>query len=416
MRRPDFADAWFYEEFSWQGMVQWNFSDFDTLAREPVPLERKNMKIAQIAPLMESVPPRLYGGSERIVSYLTDELVRLGYDVTLFASGDSVSSANLVPCVPMALRLDANVRDPIPYYMLMLDRVREFADEFDILHFHIDQFHFPLFRPIANRTVTTLHGRQDLHDLKPLYVGFSDMPLVSISNDQRRPVANSNFVATVYHGIPANQHKPNYTPRGGYVAFLGRISPEKRPDRAIQIARELGIPLKIAAKVDKVDEAYFREIIAPLLDGPGVEFIGEINEREKTEFLGQAQALLFPIDWPEPFGLSVIEAMACGTPVLAFRCGSVSEIIDPGVTGLMVETMEEAVRTLPRVLELDRRAVRRRFEERFSATRMAKDYVQVYRSLLKQPSLPTREAARAPLSTRAVDGARLQPELEKGMN
>jgi glycosyltransferase involved in cell wall biosynthesis len=397
-------------------MVQWNFSDFDTLAREPVPLERKNMKIAQIAPLMESVPPRLYGGSERIVAYLTDELVRLGYDVTLFASGDSVSSANLVPCVPMALRLDANVRDPIPYYMLMLDRVREFADEFDILHFHIDQFHFPLFRPIANRTVTTLHGRQDLHDLKPLYVGFSDMPLVSISNDQRRPVANSNFVATVYHGIPANQHKPNYAPRGGYVAFLGRISPEKRPDRAIQIARELGIPLKIAAKVDKVDEEYFREIIAPLLDGPGVEFIGEINEREKTEFLGQAQALLFPIDWPEPFGLSVIEAMACGTPVLAFRCGSVSEIIDPGVTGLMVETMEEAVRTLPRVLELDRRAVRRRFEERFSATRMAKDYVQVYRSLLKRPSLPTREAERAPLSTRTVDGARLQPELEKGMN
>jgi glycosyltransferase involved in cell wall biosynthesis len=397
-------------------MVQWNFSDFNTLAREPVLLERKNMKIAQIAPLMESVPPRLYGGSERIVSYLTDELVRLGYDVTLFASGDSVSSANLVPCVPMALRLDANVRDPIPYYMLMLDRVREFADEFDILHFHIDQFHFPLFRPIANRTVTTLHGRQDLHDLKPLYVGFSDMPLVSISNDQRRPVANSNFVATVYHGIPANQHKPNYTPRGGYVAFLGRISPEKRPDRAIQIARELGIPLKIAAKVDKVDEAYFRAIIAPLLDGPGVEFIGEINEREKTEFLGQAQALLFPIDWPEPFGLSVIEAMACGTPVLAFRCGSVSEIIDPGVTGLMVESMEEAVRTLPRVLELDRRAVRRRFEERFSATRMAKDYVQVYRSLLKQPSLPTPAAARAPLSTRAVDGSRLQPELEKGMN
>ena len=374
------------------------------------------MKIAQIAPLMESVPPRLYGGSERIVAYLTDELVRQGYDVTLFASGDSVSSANLVPCVPMALRLDANVRDPIPYYMLMLDRVREFADEFDILHFHIDQFHFPLFRPIANRTVTTLHGRQDLHDLKPLYVGFSDMPLVSISNDQRRPVVNSNFVATVYHGIPTNQHKPNYAPRGGYVAFLGRISPEKRPDRAIQIARELGIPLKIAAKVDKVDEAYFRETIAPLLDGPGVEFIGEINEREKTEFLGQAQALLFPIDWPEPFGLSVIEAMACGTPVLAFRCGSVSEIIDPGVTGLMVETMEEAVRTLPRVLELDRRAVRRRFEERFSATRMAKDYVQVYRSLLKRPSLPTREAARAPLSTRAVDGSMLQPELEKGMN
>jgi len=376
------------------------------------------MKIAQIAPLMESVPPRLYGGSERIVSYLTDELVRLGYDVTLFASGDSVSSANLVPCVPMALRLDANVRDPIPYYMLMLDRVRELADEFDILHFHIDQFHFPLFRPIANRTVTTLHGRQDLHDLKPLYVGFSDMPLVSISNDQRGPVANSNFVATVYHGIPANQHRPSYNPRGGYVAFLGRISPEKRPDRAIRIARKLGITLKIAAKIDKVDETYFREIIAPLLDQPGVEYIGEINEREKTEFLGEARALLFPIDWPEPFGLSMIEAMACGTPVLAFRCGSVAEIIDPGVTGLIVDTMAEAVRTLPQVLALDRRGVRRRFEERFSATRMAKDYVQVYRSLLKRPSLPERAAAsRVSRSGRTADGyPRLQPELEKGMN
>src|SRR5215467_10164884 len=208
----------------------------------------ENMKIAQIAPLMESVPPRLYGGTERVVSYLTDELVHLGHDVTLFASGDSVSSAKLVRCVPRALRLDANVRDPIPYYMLMLDRVRELADEFDILHFHIDQFHFPLFRPIAHRTVTTLHGRQDLHDLKPLYVGFSEMPLVTISNAQRKPIPNANFVATVYHGIPAQLHRPTYQPKGGYLAFLGRISPEKRPDRAIQIARESGIPLKIAAK------------------------------------------------------------------------------------------------------------------------------------------------------------------------
>src|SRR6478752_9416861 len=226
------------------------------------------MKIAQISPLMESVPPRLYGGSERIVSYLTDELVRAGHDVTLFASGDSVSSARLVPCVPIALRLDANVRDPIPYYMLMLDRVRELVDEFDILHFHIDQFHFPLFRPIAQRTVTTLHGRQDLHDLKPLYVGFSDMPLVSISNDQRRPVPNANFAATVYHGLPVDLLRPT-GPRGDYVAFLGRISPEKRPDRAIAIARALGIPLKIAAKVDHVDEAYFRAQIEPLLAGGG---------------------------------------------------------------------------------------------------------------------------------------------------
>ncbi len=217
------------------------------------------MKIAQIAPLMESVPPRLYGGTERIVSYLTEELVRLGHEVTLFASADSITAANLVGCASMALRLDSNVRDPIPYYMLMLDRVRELAEEFDILHFHIDQFHFPLFRPMANRTVTTLHGRQDLPDLKPLYIGFSDMPLVSISNDQRRPIANANVVAAIHHGIPTNLHKPIYNPRGGYVAFLGRISPEKGPERAIRIARALGVPLKIAAKVDKVDEAYFRD-------------------------------------------------------------------------------------------------------------------------------------------------------------
>ena len=364
------------------------------------------MKIAQIAPLMESVPPRLYGGSERIVSYVTDELVRQGHDVTLFASGDSVSSANLVRCVPIALRLDANVKDPIPYYMLMLDRVREMADEFDILHFHIDQFHFPLFRPIAQRTVTTLHGRQDLHDLKPLYVGFSDMPLVSISNSQRKPIANANFAATVYHGLPAQTLKPNYKPSGDYVAFLGRISPEKRPDRAIRIAQALGLRIKIAAKIDKVDEAYFREHIASLFNLPGVEYIGEIDERSKSEFLGEASALLFPIDWPEPFGLSMIEAMACGTPVLAFRCGSVPEIIDPGVTGLIVDSMDEAIRVMPQVLALDRRAVRQKFEQRFSASRMAKDYVQVYRSLIKQQALPERDA---PVSRR-------QPEFEQGMN
>jgi glycosyltransferase involved in cell wall biosynthesis len=364
------------------------------------------MKIAQISPLMESVPPRLYGGSERIVSYLTDELVRQGHDVTLFASGDSVSSANLVRCVPMALRLDANVKDPIPYYMLMLDRVREMADEFDILHFHIDQFHFPLFRQIAQRTVTTLHGRQDLHDLKPLYVGFSDMPLVSISNSQRKPIANANFAATVYHGLPAQTLKPNYKPSGDYVAFLGRISPEKRPDRAIRIAQALGLRIKIAAKIDKVDEAYFREHIASLFNLPGVEYIGEIDERSKSEFLGEASALLFPIDWPEPFGLSMIEAMACGTPVLAFRCGSVPEIIDPGVTGLIVDSMDEAIRVMPQVLALDRRTVRQKFEQRFSASRMAKDYVQVYRSLIKQQALPERDA---PVSRR-------QPELEQGMN
>jgi glycosyltransferase involved in cell wall biosynthesis len=349
------------------------------------------MKIAQIAPLMESVPPRLYGGTERIVSHLTDELVRLGHEVTLFASADSVTAAELVSCASVALRLDSNVRDPIPYYMLMLDRVRRLAEEFDILHFHIDQFHFPLFAQIADRTVTTLHGRQDLPDLKPLYVGFSEMPLVSISNDQRRPIAKANFVATVHHGIPTSLHTPIYNPRGGYVAFLGRISPEKRVDRAIRIARTLGIPLKIAAKVDKVDEVYFREQIAPLLGDPGVEFIGEINERSKTKFLGEARALLFPIDWPEPFGLVMIEAMACGTPVLAFRQGSASEVIDQGVTGAIVDTVDEAVLMLPRVMELDRRAVRRRFEQRFSSTRMAEDYVAVYRSLLERPSISERD-------------------------
>jgi glycosyltransferase involved in cell wall biosynthesis len=354
------------------------------------------VKIAQIAPLMESVPPRLYGGTERIVSYLTDELTRLGHEVSLFASADSITAAKLVGCASTALRLDRNVRDPIPYYMLMLDRVRELAEDFDILHFHIDQFHFPLFRRMADRTVTTLHGRQDLPDLKPLYLGFGEMPLVSISNDQRRPIANANFVATVHHGIPTNLHTPIYNPRGGYVAFLGRISPEKGPDRAIRIARTLGIPLKIAAKVDKVDDAYFRETIAPLLDDPGVEFIGEINERNKTEFLGEAQALLFPIDWPEPFGLVMIEAMACGTPVLAFRHGSVSEIVDHGVTGAVVDTMDEAIRMLPQVLALDRHAVRRRFEQRFSSTRMATDYAALYRSLLKRPSISERETTLPP--------------------
>src|SRR5215212_1386791 len=366
----------------------------------------KKMKIAQIAPLIESVPPRLYGGTERIVSYLTDELVRMGHEVTLFASGDSVSRANLVSCATMALRLDTKVRDPIPYYMLQLDRVRRHADEFDILHFHIDQFHFPLFRDMADRTITTLHGRQDLPDLKALYVGFSDMPLVSISNAQREPIANANFVATIYHGLPRNLHVPTYQPRGGYVAFIGRISPEKGPDRAIRLARTLGVPLKIAAKVDRADEEYFREKIAPLVNQPGVEFIGEINERQKTKFLGDAQAVLFPIDWPEPFGLSVIEAMACGTPVLAVRNGSVPEIVDEGITGIIVDTMDEAVRLLPRVIALDRRAVRRRFEERFSADRMAKDYLAAYRSLLK----------RQRVSERDTDRRTLQAVLEEGFN
>jgi glycosyltransferase involved in cell wall biosynthesis len=345
------------------------------------------MKIAQIAPLIESVPPRFYGGTERIVSYLTEELVSLGHDVTLFASGDSVTSARLVSCATTALRLNPNVRDPIPYYMLMLDRVRECADDFDILHFHIDQFHFPLFRPLAGRTVTTLHGRQDLPDLRPLYFGFNEMPLVSISDAQRTPIPNANFVATVYHGLPLDLHRPTFNPRGGYLAFLGRISPEKGVDRVIKVAQTLGIPLKMAAKIDRADEAYFREQIAPLLEGPGVQFIGEINEQEKTDFLGQALALMFLIDWPEPFGLTMIEAMACGTPVLACRRGSVEEVVDDGLTGHIVDSIDEAIVTLPRVMALDRRAVRRRFEERFTATRMAKDYLRVYKSLLARANV-----------------------------
>jgi glycosyltransferase involved in cell wall biosynthesis len=339
------------------------------------------MKIAQIAPLIESVPPRLYGGTERIVSYLTEELVRLGHDVTLFASGDSITSAELSHCCSRALRLDPAVRDTIPHFMLMIDKVWERAKEFDILHFHIDLFHFPLFRSLAARTLTTLHGRQDLGDLKPFYSRFGEMPLVSISEDQRKPLPHANFVKTIHHGIPADLHRPSFE-QGSYLAFLGRISPEKRPDRAIRIARAAGIPLKIAAKVDKADEDYFRNDILPLIDGPGVEFIGEINEGEKTKFLGEAAALLFPVDWPEPFGLVMIEAMACGTPILAFRCGSVPEVIDDGITGKMVDSEEEAVAALPAILTYDRSAVRRQFEERFSSARMAKDYVGTYRRLL----------------------------------
>jgi glycosyltransferase involved in cell wall biosynthesis len=341
------------------------------------------MKIAQIGPLIESVPPRLYGGTERVVFWVTEELVRQGHDVTLFASGDSITSAELVPCVREALRLNPSVKDPIPYYMLMLDKVRQRAAEFDILHFHIDHLHFPLFRHMASRTLTTLHGRQDLPDLPPFYYGFGDMPLVSISNAQRKPIAHANFVATVQHGLPQDLHTPVLRPRGGYVAFLGRISPEKRPDRAIRIARALGVPLKIAAKVDKVDVEYFETEIKPLLDGPGVEYIGEINDAQKSEFLGEALALVFPGDWPEPFGLVMIEAMACGTPVLAFRSGSVPEVIDDGVTGRIVDNEEDAVVALQQVLTLDRRMVRRRFEERFTAARMVKDYVGVYHKLLQ---------------------------------
>jgi glycosyltransferase involved in cell wall biosynthesis len=352
------------------------------------------MKIAQIAPLIESVPPRLYGGTERVVSYLTEELVALGHEVALFASGDSITAASLVPCCTQALRLDTAVSDPVPYYMLMLDKVRSHAAEFDVLHFHIDHFHFPVFRHQPIPALTTLHGRQDLRDSLPFYAGFSDMPLVSISDAQRTPLPHANFVATVHHGLPRDLHEASYQPKGGYLAFIGRISPEKNPVDAIRIAESLGLPLKIAAKVDRVDEAYFREVVEPLLSTPGVEFIGEIAEREKGNFLRDALALLFPINWPEPFGLVMIEAMACGTPVLAYRAGSVSEVIEHGVTGLIVDNIDQARIALVQAISMDRRKIRRRFEERFTARRMANDYVRIYRNLIRHASHPMRDAAR----------------------
>jgi glycosyltransferase involved in cell wall biosynthesis len=342
------------------------------------------MRIAQIAPLIESVPPKLYGGTERIVSYLTEELVRQGHKVTLFASGDSETTAELIPCVPEALRL-AQVGDPLPYSVLQLEKIRRRAGDFDIAHFHADFLHFPLARSLGAPAVTTLHGRLDLPFYRPLLQEFADTPVVSISDDQRRRLP-ARWIATVLHGLPQNLYSFSPAP-GGYLAFLGRISPEKRPDRAIEIARRAGVPLKIAAKVDKVDEAYFNEAIRPLLKAPGVEYIGEINDSEKQAFLGGASALLFPIDWPEPFGLVQIEAMACGTPVIAWRQGSVPEIIEDGVTGYIVEGIDEAVEAVHAAHSLSRASVRERFEQRFTIERVAHDYVRVYHSLAAEPIL-----------------------------
>ncbi len=326
-----------------------------------------------------------------------------------------MTSAELVACAPQALRLDPAVRDAMPHMMVMLDKLRERADKFDILHFHIDYLHFPLFRVDAGRSLTTLHGRQDLADHMPFYLRFSEMPLVSISDAQRISLPRGNFVGTVYHGLPVDLYTPTFDSRGRYLAFLGRISPEKRPDRAIEIARKAGFPLKIAAKVDKVDEAYFRQGIEPMIDGRQIDYIGEINESAKSEFLGQAAALLFPIDWPEPFGLVTIEAMACGTPVLAFRCGSVPEIIDTGVTGHIVSSVEEAVAALPAVLALDRRGIRSRFEERFSSSQMAAEYVKLYQKLLIRPAGAKRapvvaaQALNAPFYGRKAEAAATAP-------
>jgi glycosyltransferase involved in cell wall biosynthesis len=341
------------------------------------------MRIAQIAPLAESCPPRLYGGTERIVSYLTEELVSQGHEVTLFASGDSQTTAELVRCTDMALRLNPDVRDAIPYHMIMLEQVRGRADEFDVLHFHIDLLQFPIIYRFADRTVTTLHGRLDLPDLKPFYVAFPKVPLSSVSHHQREPLPRTvNWAGNVYHGIPGDLLAFSPRAKDGYLAFLGRISPEKRPDRAIEIALRTGLPLRMAAKIDKVDQAYWDEVIEPMVKGnPLVEYIGEIAEHQKAEFLGNALALLFPVDWPEPFGLVMIESMACGTPVIAFRSGSVPEVIDDGITGFVVNTVDEAVDAVSRLETLDRSRVRGCFESRFTVQRMARDYLSLYRTL-----------------------------------
>ncbi|HET9230190.1 MAG TPA: glycosyltransferase family 4 protein [Vitreimonas sp.] len=343
------------------------------------------MRIAQIAPLAERCPPLLYGGTERVVSYLTEALVDLGHDVTLFASGDSITSAELVPCCERALRLDEDVRDPLPHMAVMLDEVTRRAEDFDVLHFHIDLVHAPLVRSYINRTVTTLHGRLDLPDLGRFYDHFSDLSVISISDSQRMPVPRANWIGTVHHGLPRDL-LPFSAKDQGYLAFIGRISPEKRPDRAIEIAARYGLPLKIAAKVDRADAAYWRDVIEPMVRAnANVEYIGEINEAQKASFLGGARALLFPIDWEEPFGLVMIEAMACGTPVIAFRRGSVPEVIDHGVSGYVVDDVEAAVRAVGNLDRLERKRVRATFDQRFTVERMARDYVELYRTKAASP-------------------------------
>ena len=350
------------------------------------------MRIAQIAPLAEAVPPRLYGGTERVIWWLTDSLVALGHEVTLFASGDSTTSARLVPCAPSGLRL-MGINDHTAYLLAMLERVRESAARFDVLHFHTDLLHFPLFRPLAHKCLTTLHGRLDLPDFWPAFRVFPELKLVSISDSQRGPIANANFVGTVQHGLPPNLIRPG-SGEGGYLAFVGRISPEKRPDRAIEIARRTGLPLKIAAKVDHVDKAYFRAEIEPLLGDPQVEFVGEIGDSDKSEFFGGALALLFPVDWPEPFGLVMIEAMAAGTPVVAWRCGSTPEVVEHGRSGFLVDSIDEAVRAVDAARRLSRAGVRRAFEARFTSDRMARDYVRLYERLTVPARGPELEETR----------------------
>ncbi|MGO9949469.1 MAG: glycosyltransferase family 4 protein [Steroidobacteraceae bacterium] len=338
------------------------------------------MHIAQIAPLTEAIPPKLYGGTERVVSWLTEELIALGHDVTLFASGDSVTSAQLDAVWPRALRLDGSVRDPNALHMLMLERVYRRAADFDFLHCHLDYYPFSLFSRQKTPFVSTLHGRLDLPEHQPVFEAFSHIPVVSISASQRRPLPQANWVRTVHHGLPEKLLMPKPV-KPSYFAFLGRIAPEKGIDRAIRIAQHCGVKLKVAAKVDTIDREYFEEQIAPMMKSADVEYIGEINDHEKSEFLSGAIALLVPIDWPEPFGLVMIEAMACGTPVIAFNRGSVPEVIDDGLSGFIVEDINGAIGAVDRLGHLSREKIRQRFEERFTARRMAQDYLSVYRSL-----------------------------------
>jgi glycosyltransferase involved in cell wall biosynthesis len=339
------------------------------------------LRIAQVAPLFESVPPKLYGGTERVVSWLTEELVRLGHEVTLFASGDSVTSAQLISPCARALRLGDLGGDPLLPQLLQLEQVARLSGDFDVVHYHLDYLHFSLARRLNVPHLTTLHGRLDRPGLAPLFEAFDEEPVVSISHAQREPLAWANWQRTVHHGLPLELHRPRFEP-SRHLAFLGRASPEKGLDQAIEIARRAGLPIKIGAKVDPKDEAYFHRVIEPLL-GPGVEFLGEIGGREKEALLGEALALVFPIDWPEPFGLVMIESMACGTPVIAYRRGSVPEILEDGLTGFIVDDLDGAVEAVGKVAQLSRRRCRRRFEERFAATRMAREYVHAYERLCR---------------------------------
>lgn len=339
------------------------------------------MRIAQVSPLYERVPPKFYGGTERIVSYLTEELVRRGHEVTLFASGDSITKAKLISCCDTALRLDSNCEDQLVPHILQLELVQQHLQDFDIIHYHMDSIHFPLARRAHKPHITTTHGRMNIPEYKPLFRQFEEAPLVSISNSQRLPLHWANWIGTVYHGLPANLFQ-FHEKEGKYLAFLGRISPEKRVDRAIEIAKRVGIPLKIAAKVAKQDQQYYETQVKPLMDDPLIDFIGEIGDGEKNDFLGNALATLFPIDWPEPFGLVMIESLACGTPVIAYQNGSVPEIIESGRTGFVVNSQDEAVEAVHQLHKIDRKLCRETFERRFSVQRMTEDYVSIYEQQL----------------------------------